>query len=247
MKPSLWRGKTVRRMHVMVMPMGPVCILGCSYCYYLAKQVILTTENHWRMSDEVLEAFIRQYFQGQNYKEVVFSWQGGEPTLLGVDFFRKVVELQKRYCPPHVRCENDLQTNGTLLDEAWCEFLGEHRFLVGLSLDGPKELHDHYRKDKAGQGSFDRVFRAARLLRKHRVEFATLSCVNLLTAKYPLQVYRFLRDEVGAKRLQFIPIVEPVGFWYTPPQYWKKQLLPVDGSPQARPGHPDSMVEDWCV
>jgi len=176
-----------------------------------------------------------------------FSWQGGEPTLLGIDFFRKVVELQKRYCPPHVRCENDLQTNGTLLDEAWCEFLGEHRFLVGLSLDGPKELHDHYRKDQAGHGSFAKVFRAARLLRKYRINFATLSCVNRLTAKQPLQVYRFLRDEVGSERLQFIPIVEPVGFWYKAPQYRDPRALPLDGSPQARPGHPESVVEDWCV
>ena len=100
----------------------------------------------------MLEAFIRQYFEGQNYKEVIFSWQGGEPTLLGLDFFRQVVELEKRYCPRPCALENDLQTNGTLLDEAWCEFLAEHNFLVGLSLDGPKEIHDHYRQDKAGTG-----------------------------------------------------------------------------------------------
>jgi uncharacterized protein len=247
LKPPRWRGKPVRRMHVMVKPTGPRCNLQCTYCYYLSKQVLLNTDTHWRITDEILETFIRQYFEGQNYKEVVFSWQGGEPTLLGLDFFRRVVELEKRFCPPHVRCENDLQTNGTLLDEAWCEFLREHNFLVGLSLDGPKDLHDHYRKDKAGEGSFERVFRAARLLKKHRVNFATLSCVNRLTAKHPLRVYRFLRDEVGAKRLQFIPIVEPRGFWYTPPQYWNRRLMPVDGSHQARPGSPESVVEDWCV
>jgi uncharacterized protein len=247
LKPPRWRGKPVRRMHVMVKPTGPRCNLQCTYCYYLSKQVLLNTDTHWRISDEILETFIRQYFQGQNYKEVVFSWQGGEPTLLGLDFFRRVVELEKRFCPPHVRCENDLQTNGTLLDEAWCEFLREHNFLVGLSLDGPKDLHDHYRKDKAGKGSFDQVFRAAGLLKKHRVNFSVLSCVNRLTAKHPLRVYRFLRDEVGAKRLQFIPIVEPVGFWYTAPQYWNPRLMAVDGSPQARPGSPESVVEDWCV
>jgi uncharacterized protein len=153
-KPGVWRGKPVKRLHVMVKPTGPLCNLSCTYCYYLSKQVLLTTENRWRITDEVLEAFIRQYFQGQNYKEVVFSWQGGEPTLLGLDFFRRVVELHKRYCPPHVRCENDLQTSGTLPDEAWCEVLGERNFLVGLSLDGPQELHDHYRQDKTGAGSF---------------------------------------------------------------------------------------------
>jgi uncharacterized protein len=247
LKPRLWRGKPVRRLHVMVKPTGPRCNLNCTYCYYLSKQVLLSRDKHWRISDEVLEAFIRQYFQGQNCKEVVFSWQGGEPTLLGLDFFRRVVELEKRYCPPQVRCENDLQTNGTLLDEAWCEFLREHHFLVGLSLDGPKELHDHYRKDKAGKGSFDRVFRAARRLKRHRVNFATLSCVNRLTARHPLRVYRFLRDEVGAQRLQFIPIVEPRGFWFTPPQYWDWQLMAVDGAAEARPGGPESAVEDWCV
>jgi len=246
-KSQLWRGKPIRRLHVMVKPTGPVCNLNCTYCYYLSKEFMLTTGNRWRISDEVLEAFIRQYFQGQNYKEVVFSWQGGEPTLLGLDFFRRVVELQKRYCPPHVRCENDLQTNGTLLDEAWCKFLAEHNFLVGLSLDGPQELHDQYRKNKLGEGSFERVFRGARLLRKHRVHFATLTCVNRLTAQHPLQVYRFLRDEVGARRMQFIPIVEPLGFWYKPPPFLDRQSMPLDGSPQARPGHPESVVEDWCV
>lgn len=246
-KPRLWRGKPIRRMHVMVKPTGPVCNLACTYCYYLSKQVLLTTENHWRITFEILETFIRQYFQGQHYQEVVFSWQGGEPTLLGLDFFRRVVELQQQHCPPHVRCENDLQTNGTLLDEAWCEFLAEHRFLVGLSIDGPRELHDHYRRDKAGAGSFDRDFRAARLLRKHQVHFATLSCVNRLTARHPLQVYRFLRDEVGSKRLQFIPIVEPMDFWYKPPPYGDRRSLPADGSPRARPGHPESVVTDWSV
>lgn len=246
-RPPLFRGKPVRRMHVMVKPTGPLCNLSCTYCYYLSKQLLLEPENRWRLSDEFLEAFIRQYFQGQNCKEVVFSWQGGEPTLLGLDFFRRVVELQKRYCPPRVRCENDLQTNGTLLDAAWCEFLAEHNFLVGLSLDGPRELHDHYRKDTSGRGSFDRVFRAAGLLRKHRVHFAVLGCVNRLTAKHPLQVYRFLRDEVGAERLQFIPIVEPLGFWYKAPPFLDRQSMPLDGAPEARPGHPESVVEDWCV
>ena len=139
LKPPVWRGKPIRRLQVMVKPTGPLCNLNCTYCYYLSKQDLLGTESRWRISEEVLETFIRQYFEGQNYKEVIFSWQGGEPTLLGLDFFRRVVELEKRYCPRHVRVENDLQTNGTLLDEAWCEFLAEHNFLVGLSLDGPKK------------------------------------------------------------------------------------------------------------
>ena len=243
----VFRGKPVRRVHVMVKPTGAACNLDCTYCYYLSKQELLGKPESWRISDELLEEFIRQYFASQNCKEVVFSWQGGEPTLLGLEFFRKVVALEKKYCPPHVRCENDLQTNGTLLDDQWCEFLYENNFLVGLSIDGPKHLHDAYRKDNAGQGSFDRVFNAAKLLRKHKVNFATLCCVNRTTAQYPLEVYRFLRDQVGAKRIQFIPIVEPVSFRQVAPQRWDERLMPESGSPRAKPGGEGSIVTEWSV
>lgn len=230
----------------MVKPIGPQCNLDCTYCYYLSKENLLGTESR-PISTEMLEGFIRQYFEAHNSKEVVFSWQGGEPTLLGVDFFRKVVELQKKHAPRHVRVENDLQTNGTLLDDEWCKFLYEENFLVGLSIDGPKELHDAYRKNRGGNGSFDQVFRAVHLLKRHKINFATLSCVNRLTAKHPLKVYRFLRDEVGSKRMQFIPIVEPKVFRDTAPQHWNKEEMPKLGDPRARPGSPDSVVEDWCV
>jgi uncharacterized protein len=158
-----------------------------------------------------------------------------------------VVELEKRYCPPHVRCENDLQTNGTNLDEAWCEFLRDENFLVGLSVDGPKYLHDVHRRDKSGQGSFDRVLRASKLLRQYKVNFATLSCVNRLTGKHPLEVYRFLRDEIGSTRMQFIPIVEPVGFRQVAPRRWEQRLMPLLGASEARPGKPGSVVEEWSV
>ena len=243
----MFRGKPVVRMHAMAKPIGPVCNLDCDYCYYLSKEELLSTDSSWRMSDEMLERFIRQYIEGQNYKEVIFSWQGGEPTLLGLDFFRRVIELEKRYAPPWMRCENDLQTNGTLLDDEWCEFLKENDFLVGLSIDGPRELHDHYRKDKRGAGSFEKVFHASKLLSKHEVKFATLSCVSRITGRHPLEVYRFLRDDVGSKRMQFIPIVEPKIFRETAPQYWPDHLMPEMGDPRARPGHPESIVADWCV
>jgi len=246
-KIRIYRGKPVRRMHVMVKPTGSLCNLDCTYCYYLSKQQLLGKPEQWRISDEVLETFIRQYFEGQNYKEVVFSWQGGEPTLLGLDFFKKVVALEKKYCPPHVRCENDLQTNGTLIDDTWCEFLHDKNFLVGISIDGPKNLHDAFRKDKSGQGSFDRAFHAAKLLKKHKVNFATLSCVNQVTAKNPIEVYRFLRDKVESKRMQFIPIVEPVGFQQVAPQQWDTRIMPDLGSPRARPDSEGSMVEEWSV
>jgi len=231
----------------MVKPTGALCNLDCTYCYYLSKQQLLGRPQQWRIADDVLETFIRQYFQGQNHKEVVFSWQGGEPTLLGIDFFKKVVELEKKYCPPHVRCENDLQTNGTNLDDSWCQFLHDENFLVGLSIDGPKNLHDAYRKDKGGQGSFDRVFRSAKLLKKHKVNFATLSCVNRLTAENPLDVYRFLRDDIGSTRIQFIPIVEPVGFRQVAPHCWDLRIMPLLGAPEACPGNPGSVVEEWSV
>ena len=242
-----YRGKPVRRMHVMVKPTGALCDLDCAYCYYLSKEDLLGKPAEWRISDEVLETFIRQYFEGQNHKEVVFSWQGGEPTLLGLDFFRRVVALEKHYCPPHVRCENDLQTNGVSLDDAWCEFLRAEGFLVGLSIDGPQHLHDAYRRDKGGHGSFAKTFRAAKLLRKHKINFATLTSVNRRTGRHPLDVYRFLRDEVGSRRMQFIPIVEPVGFRQTAPQHWDWQALSTLGAPEARPGNPGSIVEEWSV
>ena len=246
-RPGLFRGEPVRRVHVMVKPTGALCNLDCTYCYYLSKQELLGQPGNGRMSDDVLERFISQYFQAQNHKEVVFSWQGGEPTLLGIDFFRNVVQLEHRYCPKHVRFENDLQTNGTLLDDEWCHFLHERNFLIGLSIDGPRELHDAYRKDASGQGSFDRVCRGAALLRKHKVHFAALCCINRLTAKHPLEVYRFLRDTLGAQRIQFIPIVEPVGFRSVAPQHWDMYSLPIIGERQARPGSADSVVEEWSV
>ena len=197
-----------RRFHVMIKPGGSACNLDCTYCFYLSKATLPDGPGPGRMSDETLEALIRQYIQGVTGPEVVFSWQGGEPTLLGLDFFRRVVELEKKYAKPGQKIENDLQTNGTLLDDDWCRFLKEHRFLVGLSIAGPKKLHDAYRVAKDGSPTFDRVFAAAKLLQKHGVPFNTLTCINRLNASKPLDVYRFLRRELGSTYLQFIPIVE---------------------------------------
>ncbi len=245
--PKLFRGKPIVRMHVMIKATGPVCNLNCSYCYYLSKEQLLSTDSHWRISDETLENFIRQYIEQQNAKEVVFSWQGGEPTLLGLDFFKKVIALQKKYAPAHMRCENDLQTNGTLLNDEWCEFLHENNFLVGLSIDGPRELHDAHRTYKDGRGSFDKVLNTAKLLCKHDVNFATLTVVNNVNAKHPLKVYRFLRDEIGSKQMQFIPIVEPKVFTTTAPQHWRLSDMPDEDSLRIDPAHPDSFAAPWCV
>lgn len=246
-KSKLFRGKPMVRMHVMIKATGPVCNLNCDYCYYLSKEQLLSTDSKWRISESTLENFIKQYIEQQNAHEIVFSWQGGEPSLLGLDFFKKVVELQKKYIPSYTRCENDLQTNGTLLNDEWCEFLRENNFLVGLSIDGPKHLHDQYRTYTGGKGSFDKVFEAAKLLNKHQVRFATLTVVNDINAKHPVEVYRFLRDEVKSKQMQFIPIVEPKNFTNTAPQYWDVNEMPDEDSPRIDPKHPDSFVSPWCV
>jgi uncharacterized protein len=191
----------------MAKPTGSACNLNCEYCFFLKKER-LYPGSHFRMPDEVHEAYIRQLLEAHQVPQVTVAWQGGEPTLMGLDFFRRSVELQKKYAKPGTRVENTFQTNGILLDEEWCRFFHENNFLIGLSLDGPRELHDFYRKDKGGKGTFDRVVAAARLLQAHKVEFNILCTVNSKNADHPLDVYRFFRDELRAHYIQFIPIVE---------------------------------------
>jgi uncharacterized protein len=223
------------RFHAMVKPIGSLCNLNCTYCYYLHKEELLHQPRAPRMTDETLEQHIRQYIEAQTGDEVVFSWQGGEPTLLGLD---------KK---PDQRVENDLQTNGLLLDAEWAAFLKRHNFLVGLSCDGPKRLHDHYRITRGGGPTHDKVTAAARLLHKYGVPFNALCVINRENAKYPLDVYRFLIRELGVHRVQLIPCIEPKVFQDVAPQHWDTECLPVVGTPQARPGNPDSMVTDWSV
>ena len=236
-----------RSFHLMAKPVGSTCNLDCSYCYYLSKEHLANGPGPGRMSDEILELFVKQYIDGVTGPEVVFSWQGGEPTLLGLEFFRKVVAYQKKHAKPGQRIENDLQTNGTLLDEEWAEFLKASRFLVGLSIDGPREIHDHYRVTKGGSPTFDKVFAAAKLLRRCGVPFNTLTCVHRFNGRRPLDVYRFLRQELDSTRIQFIPVVEHRSFERVAPQSWDAAQLPKDGEPRARPGQPDSVVTDWSV
>jgi uncharacterized protein len=192
---------------VMAKPRGAICNLDCEYCYYLSKEM-LYAGSHFRMTNDLLEVYTRQYIAAQFAPVVTFVWQGGEPTLMGLDFFRMAVELQEKYCKPGIRIENALQTNGTTLDDEWCQFLQAHDFLVGISLDGPRALHDAYRKDKGGGPTFDRVMAGIDLLKKHHVDFNVLVCVSSANVEHPLEVYRFVRDEVGAQFMQFIPIVE---------------------------------------
>ena len=197
-----------RGLHVIAKPIGPVCNLRCTYCFYLEKESLYPAGEPWRMSDQTLEAYVRQYVEAQPeiVEEISFAFQGGEPTLVGLDFFRRAVELQKQYLPAGKRIRNCLQTNGLLLDDRWCEFLQASGFLVGLSLDGPEDLHNAYRRDRNGRGTFAGVMQALARLQTHGVEFNVLACVNRRTGDHPLRVYRFFRDH-GVEFVQFIPVV----------------------------------------
>ncbi len=207
--------------HVMTKPIGSRCNLDCSYCFYLEKEKLYTDAGGMRMKPEVLETYIRDYIAAQPAPVVSFAWQGGEPTLLGVEFFRMAVALQAKYAQGKT-IENAFQTNGVLLDDEWGEFLAANRFLVGISIDGPAHLHDAYRVDKGGQPTFDRVMAGLQVLKKHKIEFNTLTTVHRKNSRQALEVYQFLR-KIGSGYLQFIPIVErnaastDNGLWLAPP------------------------------
>jgi uncharacterized protein len=192
--------------HVMTKPIGPICNLDCKYCFYLEKESLYPKTESFRMSDSVLEKYIQEYIESQQVPEVSFAWQGGEPTLMGLAFFEKVVQLQAKYSGGK-KIFNALQTNGTLLDDAWCSFFKKNQFLIGISIDGPREVHDFYRVDKKDGPTFDSVMNGILLLKKHQVEFNTLTVVNKINSQKPLEVYRFLK-EIGSGFIQFIPLVE---------------------------------------
>ncbi len=197
----------MRAFNVMAKPTGSRCNLNCDYCFFLKKKHLYPNSTFY-MTDKIMENYIRQTTESQNTPAVTIAWQGGEPTLMGLDFFRHATDVIKKTARKDLQVEQTLQTNGVLLDEEWCRFLHDNNFLVGLSIDGPKPLHDVYRKDKAGGSVFDRVVSAARLMQKYKVEFNVLCTVNAVNSKYPLEVYRFFRDELKTPYLQFIPIVE---------------------------------------
>ena len=196
--------------HLLAKPTGAVCNLDCSYCFFLSKEM-LYPGSRFRMADDVLETYVRQLIEAHARAPVVtIAWQGGEPTLMGLDFFRRSVELAQRHLRPGQRAEHTIQTNGTLLDAEWAAFFHEHGFLVGISIDGPRELHDAYRVNKGGAGSFDEVMRGLRHLRDAGVEWNALTTVHAVNADRGAEVYRFLRDDCGATFVQLIPIVERV-------------------------------------
>jgi serine-type anaerobic sulfatase-maturating enzyme len=199
-----------RAFHVMSKPTGAICNLDCEYCFFLSKEELYPGSG-FRMPPEVHEAYIQQLLGAQRgVDEVVVAFQGGEPTLMGVDFFRRTLELEAKYAGPGQKVLNTLQTNATLIDDEWASFLAEHHFLVGVSIDGPREMHDAYRVDKGGKPTFDRVLAGLETLQRHGVEWNALTTVNAANGDYGRDVYRFLRDDLGARFIQLIPIVERV-------------------------------------
>lgn len=208
--PERSKGPLPPPFHLLAKPAGADCNLRCAYCFYTSKKAIYPDPRP-RMSQEVLEQYIRQLFESHRGGEVTIAWQGGEPTLMGLEFYKRAIELVEEHRRPGTSVLHTMQTNGTLLDEEWAKFLKRHDFLVGISLDGPRRMHDAYRVDGSGRPTFERAMRGLRLLQKHGVEHNVLVAVNRANGSAPVEVYRFLRDEAQATWMQFIPVVERVG------------------------------------
>ena len=193
-------------LYVMLKPAGAHCNLDCKYCYYLEKNNLYNTSQRHLMTDEMLEQFTQEYIEAQTMNQVLFTWHGGEPLMRSIDFYKKALALQKKYAHGK-QIDNVIQTNGTLLTDEWCEFFAKNHWLVGISIDGPQEYHDHYRVTPAGKPSWEKVMQGIQLLKKHRVEWNAMAVVNAYNAEHPLEFYHFFRDN-GCQYLQFTPIVE---------------------------------------
>ena len=195
--------------HLLAKPTGAICNLDCQYCFFLVKEN-LYPGSKFRMGDEVLETYIQQVLESHQAPEVTIAWQGGEPTLMGLDFFRRSLELVTKYQQPGQKITHTIQTNGTKIDDEWGSFFKQHNFLIGLSIDGPQALHDAYRVDKRGNGTFRQVMQGWKILKKHQVDVNILCTVNAVNGDRPLEVYRFFRDKLGVQFMQFIPIIERI-------------------------------------
>jgi len=200
--------KASREFQVFAKPIGSICNLDCHYCYYLKKKHLYPNTESFRMSDEILEEYIVQHIDASPEKVIRFSWHGGEPTVLGLDYFRKIVALQRKHQPSNRRIANGMQTNGILLDEDWCRFLAAEGFAVGLSLDGPQEMHDQYRLTKDKKPTHEQTVRGYELLQQHRVYTDILCVVNAHNVQHPTEVYRFFK-QINAQYISFLPMVEP--------------------------------------
>ncbi len=220
--------------HILAKPASADCNLACTYCYYRRVQKMYPSRGPRRMSDELLELYIRQVIEDSGH-QVNFGWQGGEPLLMGVDFFKRAFDLQRKYARPGQVIQNCIQTNGTLLDERWCELLRENEVLVGLSIDGPHELHDHYRKTIDGRPSHARVMRALELMLEHGVEFNALVLLNDVNVKHPREVYHFLFRH-GVRHMQFIPCVEHDG---------QGNVLPFSVTPEDYANFMCTVFDEW--
>lgn len=200
-----------RPLYIMTKPAGSSCNLACEYCYYLEKKNLYTDASADRrhvMSDDMLERFIKMYIESQSMPQILFSWHGGETLMRPLSFYKKVIELQKKYGGGLV-IDNSIQTNGTLLTDEWCRFFKDNNWLVGVSVDGPQEFHDEYRRNNIGAPSFHKVMRGINLLKKHGVEWNALAVVNDFNADYPLDFYHFFK-EIECRYIQFTPIVERI-------------------------------------
>ena len=237
-----------RPLYVMTKPVGAVCNLACAYCYYLEKANLYKDTSKHVMSEELLEKFICEYIGSQTMHEVLFTWHGGETLMRPLNFYRKVVELQRRYAGGHA-IDNCIQTNGTLLTDEWCEFFKEHNWLVGVSIDGPQEFHDEYRKNRLGRPSFAKVMQGIRLLNKHGVEWNAMAVVNDYNADYPLEFYHFFK-EIGCRYIQFAPIVERLskhedGRYLATPLQPGEQLAEFSVSPEQWGNFLCTLFDEW--
>jgi len=211
--------KASRQFQVFVKPIGSICNLGCQYCYYLKKEHLYPKDESFRMSEDVLEEYIVQHIKASPSQVIRFSWHGGEPTILGLDYFRKIVAIQRKHKPSNKQIANGIQTNGTLLDGDWCRFLSAEKFVVGLSLDGPQEIHDRYRTTKDGKPTHEQAMRGYKLLQKHQIYCDILCVVNSYNVQYPLEVYRSFK-QINARYVSFLPLVEQDTERSVPAEAW---------------------------
>lgn len=196
-------------MYIMTKPIGAVCNLACEYCYYLEKGKLYTDSKNQVMSEELLEKFTQEYIESQTTQEIMFTWHGGETLMRPLSFYKKALEFQRKYAKGR-RIDNCIQTNGTLLNDDWCRFFKENNFLVGISIDGPQEFHDEYRRNKQGLPSFFKVMKGIELLKKHEVEYNAMAVINDYNVDYPIEFYNFFK-EIDCRFIQFTPIVERMG------------------------------------
>jgi uncharacterized protein len=227
--PHSYINPFARPLYVMLKPIGAVCNLRCKYCYYLEKKGLYPEVKNHLMSDALLETFIREYMESHTTPQILFTWHGGETLMRNMDFYKKALDLQKKYAAGR-QVDNVLQTNGTLLNDAWCHFFKENNFLIGISIDGPQHCHDVYRKDREGRPSFFQVMKGVALLKKHEVEFNVMGVVNDYNVDYPLEFYRFFKS-IECRYIQFAPVVEIIDGhpapWNVPAGKWGDFLIAI--------------------